>query len=117
MSELSSGKHGDYKERKILKGNIVELLARGEGLEVVKIELEPGKTLGKAHVHKGEEFKYVLDGTIEFKIGDSKKILGAGGWLHHECSVPHSVANRTSRKASYITISAPPGCMAMAVKD
>ena len=117
MSKLSSGKHGEYKERKLLKGNIVELLARGDGLEAVRIVIEPGKTLGKAHVHEGEEFKYVLEGTIEFKIGDSKKILGAGGWLFHDCSVPHSVANRTSKKASYITISAPPGCMAMAVTN
>ena len=113
MTYISSGKHGEYKERKILNGNLVELLSRAKGLEAVYIVLEPGKILGKAHKHPGEEFKYVLEGTIEFKIGDIVKIIGAGGWLHHDCSVPHSVSNKSSKKASYITISVPPGCMAV----
>lgn len=113
MNYINSGKHGEYKERKILNGNIVELLSRAKGLEAVYISMEPGKVLGKAHKHSGEEFKYVLEGTIEFKIGDIVKIIGAGGWLHHDCSVPHSVSNKSSKKASYITISVPPGCMAV----
>ena len=115
MSNMTSGKHGEYEQRKLLNGNIVELLARVNGLEAIRIVMEPGKTLGEPHVHEGEEFKYVLEGTIEFDIGGVKKIIGAGGWLIHEATSVHSVANRTSRKASYITISVPPGCMA--VKD
>ncbi len=113
MSYISSGKHGEYKERKILNGNIVELLSRTKELEAVHIVMEPGKTLGKAHKHKGEEFKLVLEGTIEFKIGDMVSMVGAGGWLHHDCSVAHSVSNKTSKKAVYLTISVPPGCMAV----
>jgi len=113
MSIINSGKHGEYKERKLINRNVVELLSRSEKIEVVHIILEPGKTLGKAHKHPGEEFKYVLEGTVEFMIGDTKKIVGAGGWLHHDCSIPHSVANKTSKKASYITISVPPGCISV----
>lgn len=113
MTYISSGKHGEYEERKLLNGNIVELLARSNSLEAVRIVMEPGKTLGKAHIHEGEEFKYVLEGTIDFDIGGVKKILGAGGWLLHDSSVLHSISNNTSRRAVYLTISVPPGCMAV----
>ena len=113
MSYMISGKHGDYKERKIMNGNIAALLTRTKALESVHITVEPGKTLGKAHKHDGEEFKFVIEGTLEFQIGDVKQVIGAGGWLHHECSVPHTVSNNTSKKAVYISVAVPPGCMAV----
>ncbi len=113
MEETKSGNFGEYEMRRLVNGNPADLLSRTKTMEAVHIVVEPGRTLGEAQKHEGEEFKYVLEGTLEFKVGNVRKIIGAGGWLHHDSGTPHTVTNNTSKKASYISVSVPPGCMAV----
>ncbi len=50
-------------------------------------------------VHKGEEFIYVLEGSMEVQLKDYKEILHKGDSIYYDSTIPHRVAcvgkNRT----------------------
>lgn len=43
--------------------------------------------------HEGEEFVYVLDGTVEVTVGKKKHLLKKDGTLHFDSNIPHSLKN------------------------
>jgi quercetin dioxygenase-like cupin family protein len=56
------------------------ILARsvhGDRATLAVVELEPGAH-AREHSHDHEQFGLVLQGTIEFRIGDERKTLGPG---------------------------------------
>jgi quercetin dioxygenase-like cupin family protein/DNA-binding Xre family transcriptional regulator len=63
----------------------------GRRFEVLLGEMMPGSSLG-AHVHDGEEFGYVLAGSLNLSIGDEPHEIGEGDSYHvlgttlHGCS-------------------------------
>lgn len=107
------GKKGECENEKEFDDKIVRLLARSKNLEAVLIEMEPGTSFPEMSVHPGEEFKYVLEGSIVVEVGAGKRMLSEGCWLLHESSIPHNVSNRSKKKAVYLTISVPPGALSI----
>ena len=54
--------------------------------------------------HEGEEFFYVLDGSIEFIYGDEKYILEAGDCMYFDAHIPHSGVSKGEKKAKVLII-------------
>lgn len=59
--------------------------------------------------HPGEEFIFVLDGTIEVTLeGSSPLVLDAGDSVHFSAERPHLIANTGTREAKMLAAITPP---------
>lgn len=54
--------------------------------------------------HEGEEFFYVLEGSIEFIYGDEKYILEAGDCMYFDAHIPHTGLSKGDKKAKVLII-------------
>ncbi|MDI9461754.1 MAG: helix-turn-helix domain-containing protein [Saccharofermentanales bacterium] len=57
--------------------------------------------------HEGQEFLYVLDGSITFYLEDETTVLYAGDSVQIDSSVRHNWTNHTSLPATLLTINSP----------
>ncbi len=61
------------------------------------------------HVHERlEETWYVLDGELEFRLGDETVTAAAGATVFVPPHVPHAFANRSDAPARFLLIMSPP---------
>ena len=80
---------------------------RGE-LAVVEIELPPNSSAPPQHLHhRHEESWYVLDGELEFTVGDQSTLLGPGGWGAGSIEVPHTFRNCGDTPARFLSTMTP----------
>jgi quercetin dioxygenase-like cupin family protein len=62
------------------------------------------------HVHGAEdEVVIVLEGQLDYQVGDERGELAAGGLLWFPRQVPHAVANLTGEPCRFITVVTPSG--------
>jgi transcriptional regulator with XRE-family HTH domain len=54
--------------------------------------------------HEGEEFIYLLEGTLEFRTQDQQYILYPGDSLYFESSIPHAYRALERRNARALTV-------------
>lgn len=94
-----------------INGKHLSLLFKSGKMEGILIEVEPGKEFGKQFSHDGEEIHFILEGAIEYLIGDKTYKLSKGDCLWHKSIIPHSARNPSSKKAIYLTIGVPPTFM------
>jgi len=64
---------------------------RGKTMDPFLIRLEPYNVQKHAFVHKGEEFNYVLQGTLKFTYENEEFILETGDSAYFDSSVPHKL--------------------------
>ncbi|MBP0619309.1 cupin domain-containing protein [Cupriavidus consociatus] len=70
-----------------------------EGVQV-RVDLDPG-AFAPMHSHPGEEIAYVLQGTLEYQLGNNPPVtLKAGESLFIPAGTPHSARNVGSGTAS-----------------
>jgi quercetin dioxygenase-like cupin family protein len=62
----------------------------GEQLTLAVVEVEPGAKLPE-HQHENEQFGMVIEGSVEFRIGDETTTLAPGGIWRIPSGTPHSV--------------------------
>ena len=73
-----------------------DLSAPGREAIQVRVDLAPGVAFGK-HTHPGEEIIYVLEGQLEYQVGDQPPVtLKAGDVLFIPAGVMHSARNSGS---------------------
>jgi len=66
-------------------------------MEPFFVEFEVTAEPGEALSHDGEEFVHVLDGEIEFRLGDDVIRLQAGDSFYFYANVPHSIRGVTGK--------------------
>jgi mannose-6-phosphate isomerase-like protein (cupin superfamily) len=82
---------------------------RAEGASCVEFTAAPGFDTG-LHVHERlEETWYIVDGEIEFRVGDETFEAAPGACVFVPPRVPHAFANRTDAPARFLLIMSPPG--------
>ena len=59
---------------------IVARSVHGERITMSVIELDPGAVVAE-HSHENEQLGIVLRGTMDFRVGEERRELGAGGTL------------------------------------
>jgi quercetin dioxygenase-like cupin family protein len=58
--------------------------------------------------HPGEEFAYVLDGTLRLWIGDAIYDLNPGDSIHFKSTVKHRMENPGDKPTVYVCVLTPP---------
>lgn len=67
----------------------VRLLARrGRAIEVARVVLGPGTTLAE-HAHPEEQFFCVLEGRLQYRVGEEERVAVAGEAIHIPGNVVH----------------------------
>jgi quercetin dioxygenase-like cupin family protein len=69
---------------------------KGRHMEALLVQLEenPG---GELSVHDGEEFIYVLDGTVVMQVGEDRFELEPGDSVYYLSTTPHLIAAKTGQ--------------------
>ena len=79
--------------------------AENKHLKAFRVKVDAMKTHeGVSYNHEGEEFVYVLDGTIEVVVGEHVNTLGPGDSLHFNSGIQHRLKNTGKTDAELIVV-------------
>ena len=102
----------DYYEKsdEDLKNKITWIVPNAQKYEMepIILELELG---GKSHEdqpHNGEEFGYVLKGSIILRVGKKKYIVNEGESFYYNANKFHYLENKQKEKSVVLWVSTPP---------
>lgn len=98
------------EDEELLKGSITWLVpgAQKNDMEPILVELgENGKTQ-EMPPHEGEEFGYVLNGTVILHIDGKRYRIKTGESFCLHPSADHYLENEGKRKAQFLWVSTPP---------
>ena len=100
-------------QRKILEagpGVRMELLSWGNTqMEPHLFRIAPSAGSGSAYAHEGEEFLYILQGSLEIALnGGSTTVLNEGDSFYFESSTEHRWRNPGKQDALVLWINTPP---------
>jgi len=75
----------------------------------VLITIEPGGSTQKEEARVGtEQFLYVMEGTLEARVGEAAHVLKRGSSLYLDASIPHSLRNPGAKAARCLVVTTPP---------
>ena len=77
-------------------------------MEPIIITLQPGGQYKEEKPHEGEEFGYVLSGTIILHLGKKKYKVKKGESFYYKAKVNHYIENTGKSPAKVIWVSTPP---------
>ncbi len=91
--------------------NLIEWIipnAQKNMIEPLRVTLDKGGTTFVDNPHEGEEFGYVLCGSIDIHIGNQVYRAKEGESFYYKAEKTHYLRNAGSKKACLIWISTPP---------
>jgi len=103
-------KSGEQLSKTKTPGKVFRLMVKSTKLEAIIAEIDP-HTESRWYKHNGEELHYVLEGEIEYDVGDKSYKIHTGELLWHKSDVKHRARNTTDKKAKYATVGTPPTFM------
>lgn len=77
-------------------------------MEPIILELLPGGISQKDEPHSGEEFGYVLEGSVTLRVGKKRYICNKGNAFYYNANKYHYLENTTDEKATVLWVSTPP---------
>ena len=79
--------------------------AENKHLKAFLVKVEAGSEhSGVGYRHEGEEFVYVLSGSIEITVGDHVNLLGQGESLHFNSGIQHNLKNTGDQDTELIVV-------------
>ena len=103
-------KDGDEKSVTKKPGKLYRLMVKSKQMEAVVSEID-AHTESKWFKHKGEEMHLVLQGAMEYTVGEKSYKLSQGDILWHKSTLKHKAKNIGDEVVKYITIGSPPTFM------
>ncbi len=77
-------------------------------MEPIVLELDGNGESEEDNPHQGEEFGYVLSGSIVLYVGKERYRIKKGECFHYKTNQPHRIMNNGKREAKVLWISTPP---------
>lgn len=77
-------------------------------MEPIILDLNENGETDEDNPHQGEEFGYVLSGTVHLTIGKERYRVKKGECFHYKTNQPHSIKNSGKKPAKLLWISTPP---------
>ena len=82
--------------------------AQKNALEPILVTIEPGGSTYEDDPHEGEEFGYVLSGSIVLVLGERRLKLNKGDSFCFKPTELHYIMNSAKREATLIWVATPP---------
>lgn len=79
----------------------------GEGALLLITELGPG-SVESPHTHPFEQLVFVLEGDVEFTLGDEKRAVSAGSVFRIPPGTPHGASARGEKRCHILAVYGPP---------
>ncbi len=112
MEDVVFIKKGASSEKeKDFDGIKIKLLVKSGSMETLLIEMDKGADFGSHFKHRGEEYHYVIEGTVEYEIDSKTYRMEAGDSLWHKSDLSHTAKNVGDGKAVLIDVITPPSFM------
>lgn len=73
-------------------------------MEPFMVTLVPTDTEEERSTHDGQEFIYVLDGTMEVRLGDEVHIIEHGDAIYYDSTVPHLVKCHGEKETKILAV-------------
>ena len=98
------------EDEELLKGSVRWLVpsAQKNRMEPILVEIGPGGETDEDDPHEGEEFGYVLSGSLKIVIGDRTERVRKDESFYFLPSAPHKLVNAGKTACKLIWISTPP---------
>jgi len=77
-------------------------------MEPIIIEILPGGKSVQDEPHAGEEFGYVLEGTVILRVGKKRYVCNKGNAFYYMANKSHYLENTSKEKAVVLWVSTPP---------
>ena len=77
-------------------------------MEPILMEIEPEGRTKEDSPHEGEEFWYVINGSIYIHVGGKKHKVKKGESFYYKATSNHYISNEGKTKATVIWVSTPP---------
>jgi quercetin dioxygenase-like cupin family protein len=103
-------KSGDQIKKIKKNGKVFRLMIKSNNMEAIIAEMEP-HTSSQWYEHDGEELHYILEGEIDYEVGDKTFHLEKGELLWHKSNIRHRAKNISDKKVKYATVGTPPTFM------
>ena len=79
--------------------------AENKHLKAFKVAIEPLQDHeGVGYQHEGEEFVYVLQGSVEIVVGEHINVLEEGDSLHFNSGIRHRMRNLSESRAEMLVV-------------
>ena len=79
--------------------------AENKHLKAFKVSIEPMQDHeGVGYQHEGEEFVYVLQGSVEIAVGEHINVLDEGDSLHFNSGIRHRMRNISDTRADMLVV-------------
>lgn len=88
-------------------GRLYNILVESRNMKVTIAELESNSE-SRWFKHDGEEIHIVLEGELEYTVGETIYNLKEGDILWHKSNYKHKAKNMGDKRTVYITIGTPP---------
>lgn len=99
----------DRKQLHAGPGVRMDLLAWGKTvMEPHLFTIAPGAGSGESYAHDGEEFIFVLRGTLKISLDGEEYVLKSGDSFYFESSTPHTWRNSGNSQTVLIWVNTPP---------
>lgn len=103
-------KKGEETSRTQKPGKLYRLMVKSHKMEAIISELEPHAE-SRWFQHDGEEMHLILQGELEYTVGEKSYKLTEGDILWHRSSLKHRARNIGTETVVYVTVGTPPTFM------
>ncbi len=73
-------------------------------MEPMIVKLEAGSDAPELVSHEGQEFNYIIEGSVAVTVGDKEHILNAGDSIYFNPKLPHGQRAVGDKNAKFLTI-------------
>ena len=80
---------------------------RNQKMNALLMDIPPGTGLPAVHRGEGEDFFYVIDGEVEYGLGEEVFTLTKGDAAHHNTQIDHTVINNSDKVARLLWVGTP----------
>jgi len=94
----------DINRRKAYDYKHLAFTFRNKKAEPFMVTVEPSDAIPERHAHEGQEFNYLVSGSMEFFIGDMVYELGEGDSVYFDSAVPHAMKTHGNTPAKFLAI-------------
>jgi len=101
----------DYFDKYDEAGNLIQWVvptAQGNQMEPLHVVILPKQALKPDRPHAGEEFGYVIRGSVTVTVGEDRFTANAGESFYYQTNMVHALENAGDDEAELIWVSTPP---------
>lgn len=103
-SVVRKGKGASIERRKAYKYQSLayNFLNKSSEVFLVKVEPKSDDSSIEQNSHPGQEFNYVISGSLKVSIGKNEVVLNEGDSLYFDSHVPHSMKSLDNKPAEFL---------------